>query len=98
MSVLINFMFVFFSSGIGEDSYYCAVFLLYCWLAGHKPIWNQFLISLAESSPDSILGVTYISEDTSLGEECPQNPEALTFFSLVAWDNPLLEVVLKMRL
>lgn len=52
-------LFFSFSSGIGKYSHYCAVFLLYCWLPGHKPIWNQFLISLAESSPDSISGVIY---------------------------------------
>lgn len=41
--------------------------LLYCWFPGHKLIWNQFLISLAESSPDSDLAVTYIVRAPLLG-------------------------------
>lgn len=52
-----------------------AVFLLYCWFLGHVPIWNQFLLSLAESFPDPIFGVTDKQGHLSW-EECPQNPES----------------------
>lgn len=61
------------------------------------PIWDQFLLSLAESFPDPIFRVTDKQGHLSW-EEMPSKSSGQvrgpTIFSLIAWEDPFLEAML----